>query len=66
MASGLKFYKNFIPDLQDCDNTANFCEWINNLFDALNKIKISEGMTIGDKHYKVNSVLINSVWIFSQ
>lgn len=56
MASGLRFYKHFLPDLQECDNTANFCEWINDLFDALNRIKSSEGVTIEDKHYKVSLV----------
>lgn len=57
MASGLRFYKHFLPDLQDSDSTANFCEWTNDLFDALNQIKASEGVTIGDEHYKVSFVL---------
>lgn len=56
MAHGLQFYKNFVPGLKDCDNTANFCEWINDLFDALNQGKSSAGVTIESTHYKVNFV----------
>lgn len=56
MAHGLRFYKNFLPELQNCDSTANFCEWINNLFDALNRNKSSSGVTIEDKDYKVNLI----------
>lgn len=48
MASGLRFYKHYVPNLQDCDSTVNFCEWINALFDALNRTKSNEGMTIGE------------------
>lgn len=52
MAYGLRFYKNFLPELQDCDSTANFCEWINNLFDALNRN--TSGLKIGNTDYKVH------------
>ncbi|KYN13650.1 hypothetical protein ALC57_14163 [Trachymyrmex cornetzi] len=41
IARGLRFYKNFLPELKDCDSTANFCDWINDLFDALNQSKFS-------------------------
>lgn len=54
MASGLRFYKHFLPDLKDCDSTANFCEWINALFDALNRTKSTEGVAIEDEYYKVS------------
>lgn len=56
MGNGLRFYKHFLPELQDCDFTANFCDWINDLFDALNQNK---GLKIGDKYYKVNLILTN-------
>jgi hypothetical protein len=56
MAYGLRFYKNFLLELQDCDCTANFCNWINDLFDALNQNK---SLKIEDKYYKVNSTLKN-------
>lgn len=59
MAHGLRFYKNFLPELEGCDDTANFCEWINDLFDALNQNKSSGGVTTGDTAYKVNFILYN-------
>lgn len=46
MAHSLRFYKNCLPELQDCDSTANFCEWVNNLFDALNRNKSSGSVAI--------------------
>lgn len=60
MSHGLRFYKNFLPELQECDNTANFCEWINNLFDALNRNKVSEGLTVENTDYKVNKIFLIS------
>lgn len=40
VAKGLLFYKNFKEfesDLEGCENTAEFCIKINNLFDAMNR-----------------------------
>lgn len=31
------FYKSVLPGLESCDSTSQFCLWINNLFDALNR-----------------------------
>jgi len=63
MAYGLRFYKNFLPELQDCDSTANFCEWIDNLFDALNRN--TSGLKIGNTDYKVHIklFLFNKLWL---
>jgi hypothetical protein len=57
MAHGLRFYKNFLDELKDCDSTANFCDWINDLFDALNQNKSSAGVTTESTHYKVKFVV---------
>jgi len=57
MAYGLRFYKHFLPELQECDSTAHFCEWINNLFDALNRNK--SGLTIGNTDYKVQIIKLH-------
>ncbi|XP_066583037.1 uncharacterized protein [Prorops nasuta] len=62
MANGLRLYKHFLPELEDCDSTANFCDWINDLFDSLNHN--SEGLTADSLGYAVlhESIKKLDVW----
>lgn len=59
MAYGLRFYKNFLTNLEKCESTANFCEWINNLFYSLNRTNSCEGVTPGDSNCMVISNCVN-------
>lgn len=46
-AKGLLFYKKikkFQSDLKGCEDTAEFCIKINNLFDAMNRIHSEEAL----------------------
>lgn len=38
MAKALTFYASRNPALSNCESTAKFCIWMNNLFDALNRL----------------------------
>lgn len=53
VARGLQFYRNFIPELNDSEATANFCEWINDLFDSLNRKMPAHGLKPDNADYKV-------------
>ena len=53
VANSLRFYKRFVPELRKSEETAKFCEWINQLFDALNIMKTNEALTVNSSQYKV-------------
>jgi len=50
----LKFYKaRGGPELQDCEATIDFCQRLNDLFDALNRKTLNEGITSSGNNFKV-------------
>ncbi|XP_071640111.1 uncharacterized protein [Temnothorax longispinosus] len=53
VAKGLRFYKGREPELQDCEPTANFCKWMNDMFDALNRTNPIDGVTPGNSDFEV-------------
>lgn len=36
-ASALRFYSKYFPELKGCEATADFCQWMNDMFYALNR-----------------------------
>lgn len=60
MAKALRHYREIDSELQDCESTARFCERMNCLFDALNRVSREEGLTINSDDFKVCIVLLNS------
>nr|XP_011313254.1 PREDICTED: uncharacterized protein LOC105272727 [Fopius arisanus] len=48
---GLKILRN-IPELRDSEETAEFCKWMNDLFDALNGNNEMQGVSPGNIDYK--------------
>jgi len=50
MASSIKKKKFY------SESTANFCEWLNDLFDAINRNKSFEGVICENKDYKVSLI----------
>ncbi|XP_039304133.1 uncharacterized protein LOC113005759 [Solenopsis invicta] len=54
MAKGLRFYRDDgLPGLKDCESTAVFCEWMNEMFNALNLGSDSEGMKPDCSNFKI-------------
>ncbi|XP_077282627.1 uncharacterized protein LOC143908738 [Temnothorax americanus] len=53
VAHGLRFYQNRVPELKDCETTADFCEWMNNMFDALNRREYLKGLKPGNPDFKI-------------
>ncbi|XP_043287495.1 uncharacterized protein [Venturia canescens] len=53
VACGLRFFQQYVPELKDCEGTAAFCEWINQMFDALNRKDDIEGMQPGNTDFKI-------------
>lgn len=53
----LRFYKPYEKTLEDSESTADFCELMNNTFDALNRITAETGLRIGCTDLQV--------WVFN-
>lgn len=47
-----------VPELNDSQATGEFCKWINDLFDALNRKEELEGVTPGNIDFKVRLDLL--------
>lgn len=53
-SNGLRFYRGLgLPDFKECESTALFCEWINQLFDVLNRNEKHQGLKPGNSDYEV-------------
>ena len=55
VAAGLRFYKKRDRLFDGCDKTIEFTEWINDLFDSLNRKFPKEGIRKNGKDFKVIS-----------
>lgn len=53
MAEALRHYKQVDENLKDCEATAQFCERINSMFDALNRVSPDKGLTFGCEDLQV-------------
>ncbi|KYQ47745.1 hypothetical protein ALC60_13219 [Trachymyrmex zeteki] len=54
VARGLRYYSSYYRELKDSIATAEFCEWINSMFDALNIRKYENGLKPGNKDFLVH------------
>lgn len=57
VAKGLRFYNAYHHELEDSTATIEFCEWINSMFDSLNRKEYQNGLKPGNKDYLVRSIL---------
>lgn len=59
MATALRHYKKIDTNLEECEPTARFCERINSMFDALNRMSREKGVTVDSNDFKVSIILEN-------
>lgn len=59
VVQGLRFYLSHDPSgpLKGCEETMEFCKRMNDMFDALNRKTPNEGLTPGNKDFKVIIIL---------
>lgn len=51
-------YKDYYEELKGCEKTAEFCQFINKMFDALNRTKPENGLKLDSRDYMVRKPLI--------
>ncbi|XP_039314971.1 uncharacterized protein LOC113005139 [Solenopsis invicta] len=50
VAKGLRFYSSY-REIEDSTAIADFCEWMNFMFDALNRREYQNGLKVGNKDF---------------
>lgn len=55
VGTGLRLFQKHDQGLSDCESTAWFCDWINKMFDALNRKRPIDGVEPGNHDFKVTS-----------
>lgn len=59
MASALRYCRQYDSLLADSENTAQFCEQMNDLFDALNRKTVNAGEIPDNNDFKVHDTKVH-------